>query len=183
MDQVTQNNAGHAQQSAHAAQQLNRQATALKTIIHQLLQVIDGGRTAPGPTPGRPPFASPAHGVSSGRCPCPVGRPQARAGGTGARPGLTMSPDGADNGNEPLGGSGKTSRTLTRAGRGFRPRERIGRRLRAGPPCSGSARPAFQGPWRRSDRPAAGQGMLMALVRMAGSTAHMLIGAKVWPKR
>ena len=42
MDCATQHNAGHAQASATAAQQLNAQATALKAIIQQLVQVIEG---------------------------------------------------------------------------------------------------------------------------------------------
>lgn len=45
MDKVTQTNANSAQESAHAAQELNSQATAMKTAVEQLQRLAGGGRT------------------------------------------------------------------------------------------------------------------------------------------
>ena len=49
MDKVTQANAGNAEQSATAAQDLNLEAEALKTTVGDLRQLVDGARQTTSP--------------------------------------------------------------------------------------------------------------------------------------
>ncbi|HEY9248606.1 MAG TPA: methyl-accepting chemotaxis protein, partial [Rariglobus sp.] len=50
MDQVTQSNAGNAEETAAAAEELNAQATMLRETVAELLQLVGGGSGGDSPT-------------------------------------------------------------------------------------------------------------------------------------
>ena len=48
MDKVTQSTASSAEESSRAAEELNAQVSTLNDIVGELLQLVDGRKTAPG---------------------------------------------------------------------------------------------------------------------------------------
>ena len=75
MDTVTQSNAATAEQSASAAQELNAQARTLKSIVGDLLQVVEGVKARPAsPAPAREPARHPSVTVTRPKPPVTLSR-------------------------------------------------------------------------------------------------------------